>query len=332
VEGGQELPADRAPAAVAGADLAGPADRARSVRWHGRSLTNTVAAVLQRLFSSHRVAIETIVVVIALLVVRAVLWGIGVEGMEVSPLAGSIVAGGVFVMGLVVAGTLSDYRDAERAPTDLAAGLYAILRECESMHAVWSVPDLAALRQQLVAVVTTLRMDINMGNTRDCQAAIEDLSDTFHQLENTDVPANYIVRLRQEQAGLRKSLLRVYQIQREEFLPSAYAMIVSLIVVILGVVMFTNFQGFAESLVTMGFLSFFFLYLLRLLKVIDKPFKVGRERTDDDVSLFLLLEFVVRAQVGDEAVERPEDLEAEIADLEEEMIEMEEEAAEGSDG
>lgn len=61
------------------------------------------------------------------------LWAIGVEGMTVSPLASSIIGGGVFVMGLVVAGTLSDYKDAERAPTDLAAGLYSILRETESM-------------------------------------------------------------------------------------------------------------------------------------------------------------------------------------------------------
>jgi hypothetical protein len=36
-------------------------------------------------------------------------------------------------MGLVVAGTLSDYRDAERAPTELAAGLYNLLRECEAV-------------------------------------------------------------------------------------------------------------------------------------------------------------------------------------------------------
>jgi hypothetical protein len=113
------------------------------------------------------------------------------------------------------------------------------------------------------------------------------------------------VRLRQEQAGLRKSLLRVYHIQREEFLPSAYAMIVSMVVIILALVMFTNIEGRAESLVTLGFLSFFFLYLLRLLNVIDKPFKVGEERTDDDVSLFLLHEFVVHAQAADEGVVPP---------------------------
>ena len=225
----------------------------------------------------------------------------GVDGMSLSPLTSSIVAGGVFVMGLVVAGTLSDYKDADRAPSDLATELYAILRECESMNAAWGKPDMALLRQRLIAVVTTLRADIDAGNTRECQQAIEDLSESFLELENTDVPANYIVRLRQSQSGLRKAILRVYHIQREEFLPSAFAMIVSLVVIILAVVTFTDFGGVAQSLVTVGFLSFFFVYLLRLLRVIDKPFKVGRERTDDDVSLFLLVEFVVHADAGERA-------------------------------
>ena len=79
-------------------------------------------------------------------------------------------------MGLVVAGTLSDYRDAERAPTDLAAGLNAILREAESFERAWGKPNLSLLRERLIAVVTTLRSDINAGNTRDCQAAIEEVS------------------------------------------------------------------------------------------------------------------------------------------------------------
>ncbi len=178
-------------------------------------------------------------------------------------------------MGLVVAGTLGDYRDAERAPTDLAAGLYSILRESESMHAVWGTPDLAALRGRLVAVVTTLRADIDTGNSRTCQAAIEDLSETFLELDESDVPANYIVRLRAEQAGLRKSLLRVYHLQREEFLPSAYAMIVAFVSLIIVLLLLTNFDGLAESLVTVGFLSFFFLALLRLLNSISTPFKIG---------------------------------------------------------
>jgi len=157
----------------------------------------------------------------------------------------------------------------------------------------------ARLRERLIEVVDSLRRDIDAGNTRDCQAAIEDLSNSLIELEESDVPANYVVRLRQEQAGLRKATLRIYHIQREEFLPSAYAMIVSFVALILLLLLFTTIEGSGRNPGDGCVLSFFFVYLLRLLNVINKPFKVGRHRGDDDVSLFLLYEFVVHARLGD---------------------------------
>lgn len=249
--------------------------------------------------TNYRLAVRTLAMVAVLVVVRAVLWSLGIEGITPTNLASSIIGGGIFVMGLVIAGTLSDYKDAERAPTDLAAGLYSILRESESMHHMWGKPNLGALRERLIAVVDSLRCDIDAGNTRQCQEAVEALSESFLEMEDSDVPANYIVRLRSEQAGLRKSVLRIYHIQREEFLPSAYAMIVSFVIMIITLLMFTKLEGEVETLVTLAFLSFFFLYLLQLLNVINKPFKVGQQRGDDDVSLFLLYEFVVHARLAD---------------------------------
>ena len=284
---------------------------------------------MREALGSYRVAIETAVVVAILIGVRALLWGVGVTGMSTTPLITLEISGGIFVMGLVLAGTLVDYRDAERAPTDVAASLYALLRETEAMNRIWGKPDMAAARARMIAVVTSLRADITNGNTRECQAAIEDLSPTLEELEGTDVPANYIVRLRSEQAGLRKAALRVYHIQREEFLPSAKAMIMSVVVIILLVLLFTDMGGLPESLVTVGFLGFFFIYLLRLLNVIDKPFKAGHQRTDDDVSLFLLTEFMVHAKAeGTEALP-PEDLAAKVEELEEQLAEVEEAHAEG---
>ena len=95
------------------------------------------------------------------------------------------------------------------------------------------------------------------------------------------------------------------------------------------ILLFTDMGGLLESLVTVGFLAFFFIYLLRLLNVIDKPFKAGHERTDDDVSLFLLTEFMVHAQTeGTEALP-PEDLAAKVEQLEERLAEVEEAHAEG---
>ena len=61
--------------------------------------------------------------------------------------------------------------------------------------------------------------------------------------------------------------------------------------------------------------------------MIDKPFKVGRERTDDDVSLFLLHEFVVQAQAGDEVVTSADETEEKAEQVEQELVEIEEEQA-----
>ena len=284
---------------------------------------------MRELLGSYRVAVETTAIVVILVGVRALLWAVGVTGMSTTPLISSVISGGIFVMGLVLAGTLVDYRDAERAPTDLAASLYALLRETEAINRVWGKPDMAAARARMIAVVTSLRADITSGNTRECQAAIEDLSPTLEELENSDVPANYIVRLRSEQAALRKAALRVYHIQREEFLPSAKAMITSVVAIIMLILLLTDVGGLVESLVTVGFLGFFFVYLLRLLNVIDKPFKAGRERTDDDVSLFLLTEFMVHAQMAGTAALPPEDLAAKVERLEEQLTEIEQAHAEG---
>jgi hypothetical protein len=286
--------------------------------------------LLRRVLGNLELGITTMVIVAALVGIRAVLWVLGVEGLSPTAVSAGIITGGVFVMGLVVAGTLGDYRDAERAPTDLAAGLYSILREGESMHAVWGAPNLSELRRRLIAVVASLRADIDAGDSRACQAAIEDLSESFLELDESDVPANYIVRVRAEQSGLRKSVLRVYHLQREEFLPSAYAMIVAFVTLILVLLLFTNFDGLAESLVAVGFLSFFFLALLRLLNFISTPFKVGRERTDDDVSLFLLNEFVVQTQASEAGEVVVEDIEEKAEEVEEQLVEVEEQAAEGA--
>jgi len=108
----------------------------------------------RKVFSDYRVALDTALIVGSIVAARGLLFALGIDGMSLSPLTSSIVAGGVFVMGLVVAGTLSDYKDADRAPGDLATELYAILRECESTSTVWGLPNMTVLRRRLIGVVT----------------------------------------------------------------------------------------------------------------------------------------------------------------------------------
>jgi hypothetical protein len=240
-----------------------------------------------------RVSAETGLVVLALILIKLLLEALSLEFIDLSPLYTSIVAGGIFVIGLIVAGTLPDYKESEKMPAEITAALENIHEDCRSIRETIPRFDLDRLRKSLSGIVAALREDLADPTSRSCLDAINDLSLSFLELERLGVPPNYIVRLRTEQGTVRKNVLRIYHIQRIDFLPSAYLLIQTIVILIIAALEFTQIDPTYESVVILAFISYFFVYLLRLLKIIDRPFRVD-ERTMDDVSLFLLNEFAKR--------------------------------------
>ncbi len=225
-------------------------------------------------------------IVIAKLIVDAFSW----EFITLSPLYTSIVAGGIFVIGLIVAGTLADYKESEKIPAEIAAALANIHQDASGMKETNEEFDLVRLRKALVNVVARFKEDLGDGNSRKCLAAINDLTASFVALERLGVPPPSLVRLRQEQGAIRRGVLRVYHMQDTEFLPSAYILIETVVLLIIGALVFTKADALHESVVILAVISYFFVYLVRLLKIMDTPFRFHK-LTGDEVSLFLLNEF-----------------------------------------
>jgi hypothetical protein len=241
-----------------------------------------------------RVAAETAVVVVLIIGVRIAVDALGADFISLSPLYSSIVAGGIFVIGLLVAGTLTDYKEAERMPSEIVAAMENIHEDCRSIKELKPDFDFDRLKQSLAEIITTLREDLEDTHSRATLIAVNTLSESFIELEQLDVPANYIVRLRAEQGLIRKAVLRIYHIQRIDFLPSAYILIQTIVGLIIAALVFTDIE-LAQSIVLLVFISYFFVYLVRLLRILDTPFRVGT-RSMDDVSRFLLKEFADRIQ------------------------------------
>ncbi len=227
--------------------------------------------------------------------VKLLINALDVEFIVINPLYSSVVAGGIFVLGLLVAGTMADYKEAERMPAEIVAALEAINEDCWSIAQDKPAFDLPGLRQRLLNVVAALRADLAHPGTRECLESVNGLSQAFVELERLDVPANYIVRLRAEQGVVRKAVLRIYHIQRIDFLPSAYILIQTVVGLIIASLVFTQLDPLSESIVMVVFISYFFIYLTRLLRILDTPFQVGTG-TQDDVSRFLLKEFSQRLE------------------------------------
>lgn len=238
---------------------------------------------------------ETALIVGAIVLLKLAIEALELDFIALSPLYTSVVAGGIFVIGLLVAGTLADYKEAERTPAEIAAALENIHEDAVGVKETKGSFDLGRLRRRLAGVVASLRQDLPHPDSRATLAAINELSASFVEMERLDVPANYIVRLRAEQGAIRKSVLRIYHIQRTAFLPSAYVLIQTVVGLIIAALLLTEFDPLYQSIVVLAFISYFFIYLVRLLRILDTPFRV-REQTMDDVSLFLLKEFAQRME------------------------------------
>jgi hypothetical protein len=106
-------------------------------------------------------------------------------------------------------------------------------------------------------------------------------------MEKADVPANFIVKLKQQQALLVRNLFRVNYIQRITFLPSAIILAWSIVVLAIGLLLLTEIEPFVGGMVLSGVITFILVYVLLLIRIIGTPFH-SEGKTKDDVSLFLL--------------------------------------------
>ena len=252
--------------------------------------------LLKLVLTRWKVAVATAGLVVAIVAMRLIVDGLSWEFVTPGPLLTSTIAGGIFVTGLIVAGTLADYKESERMPAEITAALDNINEDASSIKANKAEFDLANLQGRLRKIVATFRRDLADPTSRTCLHAINDLSGPFMELERLDVPPNYIVRLRTEQGIVRRNVLRIYHMQGTEFLPSAYILVQSIVALIIFALVFARIEPGYEAVVLVVMISYFFIYLVKLLKILDTPFRPGTH-TMDDVSLFLLREF--SANLGD---------------------------------
>ena len=68
-----------------------------------------------------------------------------------------------------------------------------------------------------------------------------------------------------------------------------------IIILVLALLMITNIEPIYESIIILVFLTYLFVYIMKLLGILEKPFQT-EGKTMDDVSLFLLEELMGRLE------------------------------------
>ncbi len=251
---------------------------------------------IRRFLRHYRLFFETaaIVAVIALVKLVADRWEL--EFINVSGLFTSIIAGGVFVLSIILSGVIADFKESEKIPSELTAAIDSIYEDARAIALSHPRIDLNGLRGQLLALVRTLLVAVKSLHPDEALPAIAALSAPLADMEAVGVPANYIVKLRQEQATLRRTLHRLHYIQTIQFLPSAYVLAESIVLLIVTLMVFSKLEPWLDGLILTAFVSYLFIFLLKLIRLVETPFKDEPDRTQDDISMFLLRELETRLE------------------------------------
>jgi hypothetical protein len=219
------------------------------------------------------------------------------EYLELNALFTSLIAATVFLIGFLISGVLSDYKESEKIPGEIASCLDTLSDDALSIH--YKKKD-ARSTQLLEHILQTQKLIIEWLYQRIQLPVllehVENYTEHFSKLEDSTA-VNYIVKLKQEQSSLRKWLIRIQVIRDTDFVSYAYAILETLAMLIIVGLLLIKIEPFYESLFFLGFVVFLILYMILLIKDLDNPFDYSdKEESPGEVALFPIHEVKARLE------------------------------------
>ncbi|MCA9341142.1 hypothetical protein KC952_01285 [Candidatus Saccharibacteria bacterium] len=236
----------------------------------------------------YRIFLWAILIASSVLPVKYAMHYFGLEFIEQTSLHNSVVSSGIFVLGFVLSATIADYKESERIPAEFASNIEDMYNDAKQTHKAYPKFDLDNFRKSLIDVLGTFREGTRI-NRKGARREIADLQACFADMEQAGVPPNFVVKLKTQQTQLMKNLFRVNYIQKIQFIPSAFFLIKTIVIFIIGLLICTNIEPFYGGLFIVSAITFIMTYMLILIHHISTPFHAAG-KTKDDVSLFLLKE------------------------------------------
>src|SRR3954452_16336078 len=207
------------------------------------------------------------------LVLKSVAHEIGAEWLNLSPLlAGGLAAEG-FILGFLLSGTAGDFKEAERQPGEVAASLETMADECLITYGDTKLPEARTCLQQLIEISTSIRMWLMQDRGfDDVLSDIRALNGPFRVIAPA-IQAGFTTRMKTEQAAVRKLVIRMDTMRRTSYVAAGYLIAEVTAVLLLAIMIVTDFDDFTPTLWVSGLLAYLLFYIVGLIRDLDNPFE-----------------------------------------------------------
>jgi hypothetical protein len=223
------------------------------------------------------------------------------EVMELNALFSSLVAGTIFLIGFLISGVLSDYKESEKLPSELAAVLRNLYDDTLTIYK--GKNSLAAkefIEFQRTFIDTLKDWFYKKSKMKVLLDRLSSMNDFFIALEREGIQANYIIKMKNEQNNIRRIVMRIDTIRDTEFVGSAYAIVEAMGFLTVFGLLIIKIEPYYASLFLTLLITFLISYMFLLIKDLDNPFDYASNgETGTEIPLKPIHDFVevVNAQL-----------------------------------
>ncbi|MCX6089144.1 MAG: hypothetical protein NTX88_01955 [Candidatus Atribacteria bacterium] len=223
------------------------------------------------------IAIKTTPFVATIVLLKFLTHYLGYEFLSINSFFTAIISANIFLIGFLISGVLVDYKESEKIPGDLAACLesmadegFIIYKNKNSTVAQDFLCQLLEFNQSLV------QWFYKKERTENLMKRLFNFNVFFSEFENL-TQANFIVRLKQEQNSLRRTINRIHTIRETSFLGAGYAIAEIITFILTFGLIIIKIDPFYESVFFVSFVSFILIYMIYFIKDLDNPFNYYNE-------------------------------------------------------
>jgi hypothetical protein len=246
-----------------------------------------------------RLMLTTLPVVALVVVAKLVMErGFGLPGWVDFSDVSAVLAAGAFLIGFMLAGTMADYKESEKLPSELVTTLETIddLIVVSAAKKDFDAPP--ARRALLDLAARILDWLARRASIEPVHAAMAAMNVHFQAMDQAGATAHAnrsIVFMN----SVRRAIGRIEVVSRTGFVTSGYAILEVMVVAIVLLLLASRFKTPVAEYALIPAITLIYVYMLRLIRDVDDPFEYGRDlvrKGAAEIDLFPIAEFLERGK------------------------------------
>jgi len=210
------------------------------------------------------------------------LHALNLEFIQIDSLISALISGVIFTMAILLTGVMADFKESEKIPGELAASIKALHKDFELLEfAAKKEVDRALMHLNSVIGVIINQFESNKWKQSDIVEIIDNIDDEIREMAAKNMAPAYVIKMRNELSNIEKISNRIDTIEETNFLPSAYALSQTAVLLVMLILLFAIVDPYLIGMFIIFTVTFLITGILMLINDMDNPFETGGKGSAD---------------------------------------------------